>query len=62
MAYNPTSNPLEFDDDMLLGNASSSLVLPTSTELIDTSDTLNLEDNNKIHFLDSLVKEENHTS
>lgn len=61
MAYNPTPNLLDFDDDMLLGNESSSLPtassdLPTdnlySSDLTDSLDPLD----DKALLYDSLVR------
>lgn len=59
MAYNPTSNLLDFDDMFLSNDASSSLISPTATTDLSTNtfyapDPLDLEDN-KASLLDSLV-------
>lgn len=61
MAYNSTPNLLDFDDDMLLGNESSSLPMASSdlsadnlysSELTDSIDPLD----DKALLYDSLVK------
>ncbi|EZA59036.1 Heat shock factor protein [Ooceraea biroi] len=61
MAYNPASTLLDFDDDIFLGNASSSLSTPTpdlsgvnNLCTVDSSDPLGLGDS-KASLLESLV-------
>lgn len=56
MAYNPSSNLLDFNDDMILGNASS-LSNPSDLQMnnfYNSSDTLDIEDT-KDSLLDALV-------
>lgn len=55
MAYNPLSNPLDFNDEMMLGNVSS-LSNPSDLQMNSfyNSDTLDMEDT-KDSLLDALV-------
>lgn len=58
MTYNPTSNLLDFDDDMLLENESPSLPTASSnlsTDNLYTSDPLDPLDDKALLY-DSLVK------
>lgn len=58
MTYNPTSNLLDFDDDMLLENDSPSLPTASSnlsTDNLYTSDSLDPLDDKALLY-DSLVK------
>jgi len=55
MAYNPPNLTLDFDDDMFLGNAVSSLSNPSDLQNnLYTSEPLEIEDS-KMELLDVLV-------
>jgi len=55
MAYNPPNLTLDFDDDMFLGNAASSLSNPSDLQNnLYTSESLETEDT-KLALLDVLV-------
>lgn len=63
MAYNPTSNLLDFDDDIFLNATSpvTSTAGDTATTSLYTSDPLDLEDN-KVSLLNSLTNDVNTSS
>ncbi|KAG9430535.1 heat shock factor protein isoform X1 [Apis mellifera carnica] len=63
MAYNPTSNLLDFDDDIFLNATSpvTSTAGDTATTSLYTSDPLDLEDN-KVSLLNSLTNDVNSSS
>ncbi|CAK9832257.1 Heat shock factor protein [Anthophora retusa] len=63
MAYNPTSNLLDFDDDIFLGAASpvTNTSGDTAMNSLYNSDPLDLEDN-KASLLDSLTNDVNSSS
>lgn len=63
MAYNPTPNLLDFDDDIFLNAASpvTSTASDSATTSLYNSDPLDLEDN-KVSLLNSLTNDVNTSS
>lgn len=61
MAYNPTSNFLDFDDDIFLESPVTSTADDTATVNFYNSDPLDLEDN-KVSLLNSLTNDVNTSS
>jgi len=62
MAYNPPNLILDFDEDIFLGNAASSLSNPSDLQNnLYTSEPLETEDS-KVALLDALVKNNANTN
>ncbi|XP_076247297.1 uncharacterized protein LOC143187152 isoform X2 [Calliopsis andreniformis] len=64
MAYNSTQNLLDFDDDMFLNSSPNVNIMSgdTTTNNLYTTDSLDLEDNNKASLLESLTNDVNNSS